>query len=99
MQISMQLSMHKSIPPYANKANNRSAFESRKSGIGDFDRREGSMENLLQKLVLGSSAIALFAAVPFAPAFAQDSGDIEQVVVSASRITIAGYTAPTPVTV
>src|SRR5437016_10416657 len=55
------------------------------------------MNSLLQRLVLGSSATALFAAAPFAPALAQ--GDIEQVVVSASRISIAGYTQPTPVTV
>ena len=57
------------------------------------------MENLLQKLMLGGSTAALMAAMPIAGAMAQDSGDIEQVVVSASRITIAGYTQPTPVTV
>ncbi len=57
------------------------------------------MDNLLQKLMLGGSTAALMAAMP-AAAFAQDnSGDIEQVVVSASRVTIAGYTQPTPVTV
>ena len=56
------------------------------------------MDNLLQKLMLGGSTAALLAAMPLAAANAQ-GGDIEQVVVSASRITIAGYTQPTPVTV
>src|SRR6185437_2351127 len=55
------------------------------------------MDNLLQKLMLGGSTAALVAAMPVA-AFAQDT-DIEQVVVSASRVTIAGYQQPTPVTV
>ena len=54
------------------------------------------MENLLQKLMLGGSTAALFA-ISGGAAMAQD--EIEQVVVSASRITIAGYTQPTPVTV
>ena len=58
------------------------------------------MNALLQKLMLGGSTAALVAAVPVAGALAQtSSGDIEQVVVSASRITIAGYQQPTPVTV
>src|ERR1700744_6088782 len=56
------------------------------------------MDNLLQKLMLGGSTAALFAAMPVA-AFAQGAGDIEQVVVSASRIQIAGYQQPTPVSV
>ncbi|HWY62314.1 MAG TPA: TonB-dependent receptor plug domain-containing protein, partial [Rhizomicrobium sp.] len=56
------------------------------------------MNNLLQKLMLGGSSVALLAAMPIASAQAQGD-DIEQVVVSASRITIAGYTQPTPVTV
>src|ERR1700761_4250236 len=57
------------------------------------------MNNLLQKLMLGGSSAALFAAMPVA-AFAQDtSAGIEQVVVSASRIQIAGYQQPTPVSV
>ena len=56
------------------------------------------MNNLLQKLMLGGSTAALMAAMPIASAMAQGD-DIEQVVVSASRITIAGYTQPTPVTV
>ena len=50
------------------------------------------MSNLLQKLMLGGSTAALVAAMPVA-AYAQGGeADIEQVVVSASRITIAGYT-------
>ena len=57
------------------------------------------MDNLLQKLMLGGSTAALVAAMPIAGAYAQGGGDIEQVVVSASRISIAGYTQPTPVTV
>jgi iron complex outermembrane recepter protein len=57
------------------------------------------MNNLLQKLMLGGSTAALFAAMPLA-AVAQDSSTgIEQVVVSASRIQIAGYQQPTPVSV
>ena len=56
------------------------------------------MDNLFQKLMLGGSTAALFAAMPVA-AFAQDSSGIEQVVVSASRIQIAGYQQPTPVSV
>ncbi|HWC62479.1 MAG TPA: TonB-dependent receptor plug domain-containing protein, partial [Rhizomicrobium sp.] len=55
------------------------------------------MENLFHKLMLGGSTAALVAAMP-ACAQAQDN-DIEQVVVSASRVTIAGYQQPTPVTV
>lgn len=49
-------------------------------------------------LLCASSALAMSAAMGI-PAFAQDSGDIEQVVVSASRISIAGYQQPTPVSV
>jgi iron complex outermembrane recepter protein len=59
------------------------------------------MDRLLQKLMLGGSTAALVAVASFGAARAQGTGNdnIEQVVVSASRITIAGYTAPTPVTV
>jgi outer membrane receptor protein involved in Fe transport len=59
------------------------------------------MDRLLQKLMLGGSTAALVAVASFSGARAQGGGgdNIEQVVVSASRITIAGYTAPTPVTV
>src|SRR5580658_4464693 len=56
------------------------------------------MNNLLQRLMLGGSTAALFATMPVA-GFAQDSSGIEQVVVSASRIQIAGYQQPTPVSV
>ena len=55
------------------------------------------MDNLLQKLMLGGSTAALMTAMSLTGAQAQD--DIEQVVVSASRISIAGYSQPTPVTV
>ena len=57
------------------------------------------MDNLCRKLMLGGSTAALFAVLSVAGAQAQDKDDIEQVVVSASRITIAGYQQPTPVTV
>ena len=60
------------------------------------------MDNLLQKLMLGGSTTPLVAAMSVTGAQAQAPAggeDIEQVVVSASRITIAGYTQPTPVTV
>ena len=56
------------------------------------------MENLFQKLMLGGSTAALLTAMSVAGARAQDN-DIEQVVVSASRISIAGYQQPTPVSV
>src|ERR1700679_4086984 len=58
------------------------------------------MESLFSKLMLSGSTAALIA-VWAGAASAQNQGnnDIEQVVVSASRITIAGYTQPTPVTV
>src|SRR5580704_10754216 len=59
----------------------------------------GQMDNLTKKLLLGGSTAALMAAMPIASAVAQNDTDIEQVVVSASRITIAGYNQPTPVTV
>src|SRR5580692_3792956 len=59
------------------------------------------MNNLWLKLMLGGSTAALFAAASTGAVFAQGNAnaDIEQVVVSASRISIQGYTAPTPVTV
>src|ERR1700753_1300061 len=52
------------------------------------------MNNLFSKLMLGGSTVALFAVPTVASA-----QDIEQVVVSASRIQIAGYQQPTPVSV
>lgn len=59
------------------------------------------MNSSLQRLMIGGSTVAMFAAGAFIPAQAQDTTNqgVEQVTVSASRVTIAGYTAPTPVTV
>ncbi|HWY62464.1 MAG TPA: TonB-dependent receptor [Rhizomicrobium sp.] len=58
------------------------------------------MNNLWRKLMLSGSTVALFTATSAVSALAQGgNADIEQVVVSASRINIQGYTAPTPVTV
>src|SRR6185503_19993654 len=60
------------------------------------------MNNLVQKLMLGCSATAMFTL--FSPCAhaqpAQPSGEgVESVTVSGSRITIGGFQAPTPVTV
>src|ERR1700761_1031850 len=52
--------------------------------------------NKSRLLAASSVAIASFASTA---AYAQGGGDIEQVVVSASRISIAGYQQPTPVSV
>ncbi len=49
--------------------------------------------------MLAASSVLAISSIIATAAFAQASGDIEQVVVSASRINIAGYTQPTPVTV
>ncbi len=52
--------------------------------------------------LLTASSLTVLAAVVSVPVHAQDAGatpNVEQVVVSASRISIAGYQAPTPVTV
>ena len=61
------------------------------------------MRNLVQTLKLSGSTMAMVAAaVSFgtaAQAQAQNPAPVEQVEVSASRISVAGYTAPTPVTV
>jgi iron complex outermembrane receptor protein len=56
------------------------------------------MENLGKKLMLGGSMAAMLAAIT-ATAAAQEGGAVESVEVSASRISIQGYEAPTPVTV
>ncbi|MBA2588045.1 MAG: TonB-dependent receptor [Alphaproteobacteria bacterium] len=56
------------------------------------------MENLCKKLMLGGSVAAMLAAVS-AVADAQENATPESVTVSASRISIQGYEAPTPVTV
>jgi hypothetical protein len=62
------------------------------------DSPGGTMENLCKKLMLGGSMAAMVAAIS-ATAQAQDSQQTEAVEVSASRINIQGYTAPTLVTV
>ncbi len=56
------------------------------------------MESLGKKLMLGGSMAAMVAAIT-ASASAQNAATTETVEVSASRIQIQGYTAPTPVTV
>lgn len=57
------------------------------------------MKKISSKLpLLSASSVLAISASMGIPAFAQDNG-IEQVVVSASRITIAGYQQPTPVSV
>jgi len=48
--------------------------------------------------LLAASSVLAISSVAGTAAFAQ-GGDIEQVVVSASRISIAGYQQPTPVSV
>src|SRR6188474_1093371 len=57
------------------------------------------MNNLMQRLMVGCSATAMFTLL--APnAYAQPTEtNVETVVSSGSRITISGYEAPTPVTV
>ena len=57
------------------------------------------MENLCKKLMLGGSMAAMVAAISANAADAQDNAATEAVTVSASRIQIQGYEAPTPVTV
>jgi len=59
------------------------------------------MNNLVQRLMFGCSATAMFSLlVPSAQAQQQvQPTDVESVVVSGSRISISGYEAPTPVTV
>src|ERR1700761_3743036 len=58
------------------------------------------MDNLCKKLMLGGSTAAMVAALTAgASAQQQAENSVENVTVSASRINIQGYTAPTPVTV
>jgi iron complex outermembrane recepter protein len=58
------------------------------------------MDGLCKKLMLGGSMAAMFAAISAnAQAQEQQAQNIENVTVSASRISIQGYEAPTPVTV
>ncbi|HUE64237.1 MAG TPA: TonB-dependent receptor [Rhizomicrobium sp.] len=64
------------------------------------------MNNLVQKLMLGCSATAMISLLVQSAqaqqaqqtAQAQPAENVEQVTVSGSRISIGGYTAPTPVT-
>src|SRR3569833_2469760 len=59
------------------------------------------MNNLVQKLMLGCSATAMFTLFSHG-VYAQPAPsetNVESVTVSGSRITISGYQAPTPVTV
>src|ERR1700749_4395435 len=56
------------------------------------------MDSLGKKLMLGGSMAAMLAAIS-AAASAQEAPATESVTVSASRIQIQGYEAPTPVTV
>ena len=54
----------------------------------------------IKSSLLAASSVVVLSSVIATAAFAQSGGgDVEQVVVSASRISIAGYTQPTPVTV
>src|SRR5436309_9080079 len=57
------------------------------------------MNNLVQKLMLGCSATAIFSLLISGARAQQASENIETVVVSGSRISIGGFQAPTPVTV
>src|SRR3954465_13818838 len=61
------------------------------------------MNSILKQLLLGGSATALITGATICAAFAQasagPSADVETVEVSASRINIAGFQSPTPVTV
>src|SRR3954463_7989758 len=57
------------------------------------------MNNLLQKLMLGCSATAMVALSISSAQAQQAPENVESVVVSGSRISIGGFTAPTPVTV
>lgn len=57
-------------------------------------------KNIGKSTFLATSSMLALSYVFATAAFGQaDGGDVEQVVVSASRISIAGYTQPTPVTV
>src|SRR6185436_16303758 len=77
--------------------------EGKRSGEYGFNRPTttqalgGPMENLCKKLMLGGSMAAMVAAIS-TTAQAQEP-QTENVTVSASRIQVQGYEAPTPVTV
>jgi len=57
------------------------------------------MNNLVQKLMLGCSATAMFTLLAPNAQAQQQSEAVESVTVSGSRISIGGFQAPTPVTV
>src|SRR6476660_5627786 len=57
------------------------------------------MESLCKKLMLGGSVAAMVAAITASASAQEPSPATENVTVSASRIQIQGYEAPTPVTV
>jgi iron complex outermembrane receptor protein len=57
------------------------------------------MDNLCKKLMLGGSTAAMFAALSAGAQAQEQAPAVENVEVSASRIQIQGYEAPTPVTV
>ena len=57
------------------------------------------MNNLMQKLMLGCSATAMFTLLIPSARAQQSTDNVESVVVSGSRISIGGFQAPTPVTV
>ncbi len=57
------------------------------------------MNNLCKNLMLGGSVAAMVAAITASATAQEAAPPTEQVEVSASRIQIQGYTAPTPVTV
>src|ERR1700730_1412651 len=57
------------------------------------------MDNLCKKLMLGGSMAAMVAAITATAAAQEAVPQTESVEVSASRISIQGYEAPTPVTV
>ena len=57
------------------------------------------MENLCKKLMLGGSVAAMVAAISGTANAQEPAPQTEAVTVSASRINIQGYEAPTPVTV
>ena len=57
------------------------------------------MNNLVQNLMRGCSATAMFTLLIHGAQAQQSADNVESVVVSGSRISIGGFQAPTPVTV
>ena len=66
--------------------------------ICGYDRNTGEFYFMNKSRLLAASSVLAISSVAGTAAFAQGA-DIEQVVVSASRISIAGYQQPTPVSV